>query len=306
MSLFQRTYLGLDIRPDELRLVSMQRRGKQRHLVTGRLLGLDDGLLSVGTREPNIANLDLFVERLREILDPVSGKEERVSVGLPDGAGRQLVTEVETVFKSRQEGCEILRWQLKASLPAEPQDVHLDYQLLEQQESGRHRLLVAVIARAVVEQYEEAFDRAGYQAAWLDFHSANLYNWYRQVVDMGDEFVLVGCDGDALSFRYQADGRVVFQRSRVAGMSAEKIFQEVNRSLAGAREMHPEINRARVYLHNDWQEAGSLVAALETVFEKEVVSVSPRFDHFGAVDLGVPEWRARGLAGAAGAAERMM
>lgn len=306
MSLFQRTYLGLDIRPDELRLVTMQRRGKQRLLTGGRLLALDSGILQVGTRTPNISDLGLFAERLREILDPVAAKEERISVGLPDGAGRQLVTEVETAFKSRQEGQDILRWQLKSSLPTEPQDTHLDYQVLSQEDTGRYRLLVAVIARAVIEQYEAAFDQAGYQAVMLDFHSANLYNWYRHVAEMGNDFVLLAIDGASLSFRYMVDGLVVFQRSRHVGRDAEKMFQELNRSLSGARDQHPEISRALVYLHNDWQQDASLLSAAETVFEKDISPILPRFDHFGAVDFGVPGWRTRGLAGAAGAAERMM
>jgi len=306
MGLFQRTYLGLDIRPDELRMVAMQRRGKQHQVTQGRLLGLDEGLLAVGAREPNIRDTALFAERLREILDAVPGKEERVSVGLPDACGRQFVTEVETAFKSRQEGCDILRWQLKSSLPGDPGDVHLDYQVLEQQESGRYRLLVAVVNRSIVSQFEDAFDRAGYQAGLLDFHTSNLYNWYRLVAEMGDEAVLLACDGGALSFRYVVDGRVVFQRCRVVGDSPEKMFQEINRSLAGARELHPEISRARVYLHSDWQETSALEAAAATVFEKDVPRLAPRFDHFGAVDLGVPEWRVRALVAAAGAAERMM
>lgn len=306
MALYQRTYLGLDIRQQELRLVSMQRRGNLRQIVGGRLLGLDSGLLLPGARELNIGDVNLFSERLKEILDPISGREERVSVSLADVVGRQLVTEVETAFKSHQEGAEILRWQLKNSLPAPPKDVQIDYQILDQQENGSYRLLAAVAVKSVIEQYEEAFDKAGYQAVLLDFHSANLYNWYRFSTELGDEFVLINIEGSSFGFRYIVDGRVVSQRSREVTADTGRMYQEINRSLAGARENHPEISRAKVYLHSDWQDESTLVQATGTVFGKDVIFLNPRFERYGTVDLGVTGWRVRGLAAAAGAAERMM
>lgn len=306
MAFYQRTYLGLDIRQHELRLIAMQRRGNLRQIMGGRLLGLDSGLLQPGARELNISDMDTFSERLQELLDPISGREERVSVCLADVVGRQLVTEVETAFKSHQEGAEILRWQLKNSLPALPKDVQIDYQVLDQQENGRYRLLVAVAVRSVIEQYEEAFDKAGYQAILLDFHSANLYNWYRFSADLGDEFVLINIEGDTFGFRYVVDGRVVSQRSRNVTADPGLMYQEINRSLSGAREKHPEISRARVCLHSDWQDESPLVQAAGTVFGKDVISLNPRFERYGSVDLGVTGWRVRSLAAAAGAAERMM
>jgi len=306
VSLLRRIYLGLDLRPEELRLVAMQRRGKNRLITGGRVLRLPGGLLKAGAREPNIGDIDGFAERLRELLAPLAGHEERVAVSLPDAVGRQLLTEVETSFKSHQEGVDILRWQLKTSLPAAPQDVQIDYQVLEQQENGRYRILVALALRSIIEQYEEAFDRAGYQAVLLDFHSAHLYNWYRFVSDLGDEVVLIDIEGGSFGFRYLIDGKVVFVRSRETGATADLMFQELNRSMAGARESHPDILRAGIFLHTDWAEPDQLVEATASVFEKEIHLLNPRFDRHAAGGLDLPPWRLRSLAAAAGAAERMI
>ncbi|TYO98736.1 type IV pilus assembly PilM-like protein [Geothermobacter ehrlichii] len=306
VSLLRRKYLGLDLRPEEMRLVTMQRRGKNRLVTGGRVLGLPEGLLRAAIREPNIGDLDAFAERLRELVSPLAGTEERISVSLPDAAGRQLLTEVETPFKSHREGIDILRWQLKANLPAAPQDVQIDYQVLGQQENGRYRVLVALALRSVVEQYEEAFDRAGYQAVVLDFHGANLYNWYRFASDLGEEIVLIDIEGGSFGFRYLVDGRVAFVRGRETAPAPDLMFQEMNRSMTGARESHPEIARARIFLHTDWREPDLLVEAASSVFEKEIHLLNPRFDRHAAGELNLPPWRIRSLAAAAGAAERMI
>ncbi|GAB4166444.1 MAG: hypothetical protein Tsb0017_01680 [Geothermobacteraceae bacterium] len=306
MALIRRTYLGVDLGSTDLKAVAMQRHGRDRLVTGGRLLKLPDGLIRVGSREPNLTDVDGFVSRLRELVAPLAGREERVAVALPDGCGRQLLTEVEAPFGSHDEGLDILRWQLKSHLPGPPQGVQLDYQLMGQQESGRYRVLVALVNRSVVEQFESAFEAAGLQAVLLDFHSAQLCNWYRFVSDLGEDTVLLAVEGGSFSIRYLVDGRTVFVRCRDLAADARLMFQEMNRSLAGAREAHPDISRARVCLHTDWDQPEELVDAAASIFETEVQLLDPRFDRHAAGVDSLPASRLVGFAAAAGAAERMM
>jgi type IV pilus assembly protein PilM len=299
-----RTYLGLDIAATELRAVAMRRRGRTPLLSDGRLLSLPAGLLRPSFAEPNITALRPFCEALREVLDPLAGREERVALLLPEGSGRIVLTEAEGLFRSRQEGIEILKWQMKKNLPAVARDLCLDFQIVQKQENGRCRVVVSLMSGSVLEQYQEVLTAAGYRAEVVDFHSLNLYNYYRPRLDLGDDFVLVGVEAGALSVQFFQGRVLTFHRVRQVDSSAEALFQELSRSLAGCQGFSA-FRRATVYLHSDWEPPTPLVEMLSSLFEQEVVCLQPQLERLTETAV----WTASppaSLAAAVGAAERMM
>jgi len=306
MNLLNRTYLGLDIRRRSLGGVALRRSGKRTLLAGARMLPLEDNALQPGFREPNILQLEQFVAQLRELMGPLAGKEERVALSLPDNAGRLLLHEVETSFKSKSEGIDVLRWQLRNLLPENPQDVRLDYQIIAREESGRYRLAVSAISRRVLDQYQDALEMAGLHAVVVDFHACHLFNYYRELLDLGEDFILVGVDGQAMSLQYFQNHQLQLHRGREIDFDPQRVFQEVNRSLAGSRDAHPGILRAKVFLHTDWEERDALLGALGGAFEKEVFLLDPKLAELAAASPALTDRKLQGLTAAVGAAARMM
>lgn len=304
--MIRRTYLGLDVRAGELRSVALHRKGRGSSLAGGRIISLAPGVVSPSFREPNILNLRSFMDGLHEVLGPLAGREERIALSLPEPAGKILLTEVEAPFKTKDEGLEVLRWQLKSSLPFDPKDVRLDYQVLEKSDTGRQRLIVAMMSVQVLEQYEELITEAGYNPTVVDFHSLNLYNYYRPRLDLGENFILVGIEGGSLNFQFFQSRILVFHRVREVEASPGKVFREINLTLVGCREKYSGFRRAAVFLHNDWEERGPLLEALSSAFEREVVLLDPHLERLTSGSLDLPSWQSRSLAAAIGAAERMM
>ena len=93
------------------------RKGRGSSLAGGRVIPLRQGDVVLSIREPNILEPRRFVEALVDVMAPLAGGEERIALSLPDGVGRVLLAETETAFKSKKEGVEILKWQMKSSLP---------------------------------------------------------------------------------------------------------------------------------------------------------------------------------------------
>lgn len=304
--MIRRTYLGLDVRPGSLRAVSLRRRGRGSVLAGGRVLSLAEGVLVPSAREPNIRDLRAFVNGLHEVIGPLAGREERIALSLPESAGRVLLTEVDTPFKSKAEGVEVLKWQLKGSLPFDPREVQIDYQVLEKSDTGRYRLVVTLMGRKVLEQYETIFAEAGYNPAVIDFHSLHLYNFYRPRLDLGDAFVLVAAEDGALSFQYFQGQVLAFHRVREVPADPAQVFREINRSLVGCRESFSAFRRAAVFVHSDWPETAPLLDALRSAFERDVVLLDPHLERLSPAPLDLSAARSRGLAAAIGAAERMM
>lgn len=304
--MIRRTYLGLDVRDDQLRAVALRRKGRGSLLAGARTLALKEGALVPSAREANIRDLRAFAEGLHELLGPLAGGEERLSLSLPDTAGTLLLTEAESPFKSKGEGLDVLRWQLKGALPLDPREMHLDYQVLGRGESGRCRLVVAAVARPVLQQYEEVLAGAGFNAAVVDFHCLNLYNYYRPRLDLGEDFSLVAVEGGGLTFQFFQGRELVFHRSCRVGAEPAQVFRELNRSLVACRQKYAGVPRAKLFAHSDWRQSASLTEPLQGLFEREAIFLDPHLERLAGGQLDLPSHQVRGLAAAVGAAERMM
>jgi type IV pilus assembly protein PilM len=305
--MIRRNFLSLDICDGLLRGVALRRQGNKTVVLSGaRTAPLAETIWSASVQEANILDRSGFSAAVKAVLDPLSNGEDRISLSLPDSIGRFLLTEVDTAFKSRDEGIEIVKWQLKNSLPAEAKEIQLDYQVLEKTDTGRYRLAVSLILRRVLHQYEDVFAEVGYHPVIVDFHSLNIYNYYRSRLDLGDDFILVGVDGGLLGLQFFLSKIPCFHRHKRVSNDPQEIFNEINLSFAAVRERYPGYHRATVFLHTDWVERSALMEALTAVFERDVILLDPKVERL-VVKLGIlGETNGRSLVAALGAAERLM
>jgi type IV pilus assembly protein PilM len=162
------------------------------------------------------------------------------------------------------------------------------------------------LAKPVLEQYEDLINEAGRHAVQIDFHSLNLYNYYRPRLDLGDEFVLVSLEQGMLSIQYVLGHNLCYQRVRELRMSPEIAFREINRTLVEAYEAFPSMKRCAVFAHVDPVLNAQIDTLLSSAFEREVKCLDPALKRFSG------EGRTGGLqpvgsvVAALGAAERMM
>lgn len=304
--MLRRTYLGLEICQQELRAVAVKRRGKQISLVGGKSIPLEEGVLTTDFGNCSVSHPDQFILAVKELLTPLLKRDNRIAVVLPDRAGQLLLIDVETPFKSRAEGTEIIRWRLKDQFPDKAQQLAIDFQVLEEKESGQKRILVAAINKEVLQYYEALIERAGFAAAIIDFHSLALYNAYRTKIDFGRDFIFVGVDGYQLSILVFINQVPRFYRGRQIEKKNQQVFQELNRSLANYRSENNNLDRIPVYLHSNWHDEG-LIPAVDSIFEQKVQSLaSPVKRLMNGHQLAFSETESSSMVAALGIAERMI
>lgn len=302
--MIKRTYLGLSLDTEQLTGVALQR-GRSAVRLTGVRREPLAGTVELSGKQPNVTDPRRFVEILRRTLEPLAGGEERVALSLPDRVGRVYLLETESGFKTRQEGIDILKWRLKASLPVPPQQVQLDYQVLERRDDGRQRLVVAAIARPVLEQFEELLETAGRQAVQIVFHSLDLSNYYQPRLDLGEEFLLVGVEKQQLTLMYFAARALAYQRVREMAPEPEQLFRELSRSLADASASHPAMQRCPVFAHIDPELPASLREVLGSTLERDIRVLDPQLKRLaGEAAVSLPANGA--VLAAVSAAERLM
>jgi len=304
---FRRNYLGLEICREGLRSIAVQRRGARVELCGGRTLRFGEELLQPSVLEPNVRQPDKFVESVREVLGPLTKREKRVAVALPDSVGHIYLLSIDTPFKNHAEGQEIVRWQLKDMLPPQLKNYALDYQVLGNRDSGERHVLASVMAVDILRQYEELLAVAGFSAALIDFHALNLYNAYHSRIELGTDFFLVGVDNDQFCLLAFENRQLDLCRTKTVPLDPERIFQEINRSLVGYRSGHGSLSRMKIHLHTNWSETDELLKAVQSSFDRTVELLpSPLLQLNGAQKFNMPTAEAFSMAAALGVAERMI
>lgn len=236
--IFSNNALGLELTGDGLRL-ALVAGGKTPRLDAGLTAQFAPGTLQLSRREPNVTNPQAFVAQVREAHLRLLTKEKTVSVSLPDATGRVVLLDLEARFKNREEGLDIIRWKLKKSLPFDISQVHLDYQTLAEKENGAVSLLVSLISRPVITQYEELLLAAGLEPKFLDFTSFNLYRLFEPRLDMSENGAFVTFYGGAMTVLIFYGGVLSFYRTKETVGEAQNLYREVNSSFLVYNDRHP-------------------------------------------------------------------
>ncbi|HKF49937.1 MAG TPA: hypothetical protein VKB38_21420 [Terracidiphilus sp.] len=128
---------------------------------------LRPGALSPGIGGANILAPDAVAETLRTALDQVSPRSRAVTVIVPDTAARVFVLDFDTLPpKSPDVVYPVLRFRMRKMVPFEVEHAAVSYQILSQNPGGGEgsvKVLVTIMPRAILAEYESAVQAAGYE-----------------------------------------------------------------------------------------------------------------------------------------------
>ena len=153
--LFATNSTGLEINPQGAVFATIAGSAAAPRLERVASATFPENTLHISLREQNVLEPEIFVDRIRSAHNLLLSRSAKVSVTLPDSVGRILLLDLEGRFKSRAEALDLIRWKLKKSIPFDLADTHLDYQKLAVRENGDMSLLVALVSKTVISQYEE-------------------------------------------------------------------------------------------------------------------------------------------------------
>ena len=122
--------------------------------------------LAAGTLVPslthsNVPGPDALRQAIAEALTPVAGGMKDVTAIVPDTAVRVTLLDFDVLPDKAQEADGVVRFRLKKSLPFDPEDAAISYDV--QRANGAVRVVAAVALRSVLDEYEAAFRDAGFE-----------------------------------------------------------------------------------------------------------------------------------------------
>ena len=171
-------------------------------------------------------------------------KPGRISLVIPDNVAKISLLALPERPPTRKQLEEILRFKLRRSVPFRMDDAVISYQVIPA-EGKAVNVLVALMHRLVVEQFESVVRAAGARPGLVDLCTPNLLNLCRSELNelnrQGLDVALLNCAGSYFSLVIIRGGRIIFFRSKsLHGSGAEGaetpdavvLARELNHSLA--------------------------------------------------------------------------
>ncbi len=243
--------------------------------------------------EPNLRNTSALEQAIESALGSVAGHSRDVIAILPDSAVRVVLLDFETLPTKPEEAEAVVRFRLKKSLPFDPADARVSYHA--QASKSGVRAVAAVVLKSVLDEYESAFQKAGYSpGVVLPSMLAAL-----GAADAARPTLVVKVDARTISIAILDKEQLLLLRTlenvRGVTITGDQLAEEVYPSVVFFQDTY-SLNIERVYLAG-LPEPGGAAPVLKSQTGAQVEDLVLAFQ-IGSTNGNGPRWRMAGVVGA--------
>jgi hypothetical protein len=197
----------IELRSSSIGYARFRREREGIGLVSAAAFDLPEGALLPSLTEENLVDVDLVGKTLTRLLERVGPpKRGRVAVVLPDPVARLRILQADEFRgRRRREIEELVRFRLKKGLPFDVREAQV---AIGASGPGKAApLLVAVMSRRVLAQYETLFESLGLHAGIVDLAGTALVGALSRGA-IGDDWLLVNWEESYVSFLLVQSGQL--------------------------------------------------------------------------------------------------
>jgi Tfp pilus assembly PilM family ATPase len=218
--------VALEVSPAEVVLVRLKKRRGKTSLDAVEMRPLSAPFAMPSLSRPQGAGREEVEEKIREAFEATGTRPGKVSLVLPDSLAKVTLVQLPEQPSSRKQLSEMVRFKLRKSVPFKLEDAAISYQLLPS-EGAEAVVLVAVMLRSIVEQYEQFLVRIGARPGVVSLCTPNLFNLCRPMLtggpageDAGDTAFL-NCTHTYFSLLIVRGDRLIFYRCKATAGGEE-------------------------------------------------------------------------------------
>jgi type IV pilus assembly protein PilM len=236
---------AIEIAPDGVSLAVLGTRGQEAVVQAYGAAELQPGALTPSLTSHNVVDRAAVAQALRTACERAGHKPKRAALIIPDLAARVSLVRFDQVPSRRDDLDQLIRWQMKKSLPFPVEEASITHAPGARLEAGGEFIVVAA-RKDVVAEYEAACDDVGIHAGLVDLATlgvANLYlagaqptgDWL--IVHMRPEYTSIAIlrGSDLIFFRNQAESdvepltdvvhqTVMYHQDRLSGKGFSRVF----------------------------------------------------------------------------------
>jgi len=189
---FPNAALGLGA--ESVTALSLQKQGRgQFGIKQAATTGLPVGLLTPSFLDFNITNSQELSAYLEEAVTNAGLlSQKRWSVALPSNTARTAIITLEAEPAAKGEAEEILDWKAEQSFGAPAAELRISKQAIAPDRDGKARYFATAIKLAVIDEYENIFERFGWKAGLMLPRAVSEANWLLDKKIAGDSMLISG------------------------------------------------------------------------------------------------------------------
>ena len=210
--------VAVEIDRGQLTLVRVAPRRRARPVVEAfRIQEAPEHALGGTLFKPNLGSPAELSRQASELFERSGTKPGKMSLILPDNLAKVSIVTLPERPATLKLMREMLRFKLRRSVPFRLEDAMISSWVLPGP-GPELNVLVAVMLRSVVEQYEAAFEAAGAQPGLVDLCTPSLFNLVRpamvKAVASGTDAALLNCTRNYFTLMIVRADRAVFFRCK--------------------------------------------------------------------------------------------
>lgn len=210
--------VAVEIDRGQLTLVRVSPRRRSRPVLESfQIHAAPEHAVGASIFKPNMGSLADLTRQARELFERSGTKPGKVSLVLPDNLAKVSIVTLPERPATRKHLRELLHFKLRRSVPFRLEEAAISSFALPGP-GPELNLLVAVMLRSVVEQYEAAFEAAGATPGLVDLCTPSVFNLARpaiaKAVASGTDAALLNCTRNYFTLMIMRADRVVFFRCK--------------------------------------------------------------------------------------------
>lgn len=277
--------VAVELDRGEAVLVRVRKRGGRAALDGHGVRTVPENTVGSSILRPNAGEPETLAGVVKALFESTGTRPGRVSLVLPDNLAKISIVTLQQRPPTRKQLEEVLRFKLRRSVPFRLDDAVLSFQVLDAP-GPDIPILVAVMMRSVVEQYESALEAAGARPGLVDLCTPSLMNLCRREIERrgadGSDVALLNAARTYFSLLIVRGGRIVFFRCKSYATGEEEhaaangvMARELATSFSYYQEKLDGQELGSVLVRTVSKPFGEIAETFERLGAREVVPVDP-------------------------------
>jgi hypothetical protein len=251
---------AIEIAPDMVSIAVLGARGPAPTVQAYGAADLPPGAVVPALVGHNIVDRAPVVDALRAACERAGHRPRRAALVIPDVVARVSLVRFDQIPDRRDDLDQLIRWQVKKSLPFSVDEASISHSAGSRLESGGEFVVVAA-RRDVVAEYEGVCDAAGVHAGLVDVATLCVANLYLAGGAPAGDWLIVHIRPECTSIAIMRGSDLIFFRSRAEG-DAEPLSDVVHQTAMYYQDRLAGKGFTRIFAGGRTPVAGGLETAI--------------------------------------------
>jgi type IV pilus assembly protein PilM len=264
---------AIEIAPDSVSIAVLGSRGSEATVQAYGAADLPPGAVVPALVGRNIVDRASVLQALRTACERAGHRPRRAALVIPDVAARVSIVRFDQVPARRDDLDQLVRWQVKKSLPFSLDEASITHSAGARADSGQEFVVVAA-RRDVVAEYESVCDEAGIHAGLVDVATLCVANLYLAGGAPSGDWLIVHLRPEYTSLAILRGSDLIFFRTH-AESDAEPLSDVVHQTAMYYQDRLSGHGFARIYTGGRSGVAGGIESAILDIEARLGTIVAP-------------------------------